>query len=74
LVIENQAIRDSLVQYSWNQPQVNTCSHLLVLCRITNIDNNYVDKYLETMSKVRETPKENLVAYEDRVKGYLNTL
>jgi hypothetical protein len=26
------------------------------------------------MSKVRETPKENLVAYEDRVKGYLNTL
>lgn len=74
LVIENQAIRDSLVQYSWNQPQINTCSHLLVLCRITNIDNNYVDKYIETISKVREIPKENLVAYEDRVKWYLNTL
>lgn len=74
LVIENQSIKDSLVQYSWNQPQINTCSHLLVLCRITNLDDNYVDKYIDTMSKVRETPKENLVAYEERVKWYLNNL
>ncbi|NDK08986.1 NAD(P)H-dependent oxidoreductase [Candidatus Gracilibacteria bacterium] len=74
LVIENQDIKDSLVQYSWNQPQINTCSHLLVLCRIINLDNNYVDKHIENLSIIRKTPKENLEAYEDRVKGYLNTL
>lgn len=74
LVIENQDIKDSLVQHSWNQPQINTCSHLLVLCRIINLDNNYVDKHIENLSIIRETPKENLEAYEDRVKWYLNTL
>jgi len=74
IVIENQEIKDSLVEYSWNQPQINTCSHLLVLCRLTEIDDNLVDRYIEKMSEVRETSKEELSWYEQRVKSYINDL
>ncbi|MDD3302706.1 MAG: NAD(P)H-dependent oxidoreductase [Candidatus Gracilibacteria bacterium] len=74
IVIENQEVKDSLVEYSWNQPQINTCSHLLVLCRLTEIDDKLVDRYIEKMSEVRETSKEELSGYEQRVKSYINDL
>ncbi|MFA5916982.1 MAG: NAD(P)H-dependent oxidoreductase [Candidatus Gracilibacteria bacterium] len=74
LVIENQKVKDSLVESSWGQSQISDCSHLLVLCRIINLDDKFVDKNLDAMVEQRGTSRENLVGYEQRVKGYLKDL
>lgn len=36
-VVDDQAMKEKLVAAAWNQPQVSTCSHLLVFCANTDI-------------------------------------
>jgi len=74
LVIENQNVKDSLVESSWGQTQISDCSHLLVLCRITNLDDKYIDEFIDSMATQRWVTKESLLWYEQRIKGYLASL
>ena len=54
LVIDNQAIKDELVQYSYNQQQVADCSHLLVLCRETGVTDEFIDEYVKRTATLRD--------------------
>lgn len=74
LVIEKQSIKDSLVEHSWGQSQISDCSHLLVLCRVANLDESSMDKHLDNIWKVREVSKESLSWYEQRVKWFFLTI
>ncbi len=74
LVIEKQNVKDSLVESSWGQTHISECSHLLVLCRITNLDDKYIDRFIDSMAKQRWVTKESLLWYEQRVKWYLASL
>jgi nitroreductase len=47
---------------------------LLVLCRITNLDDKYIDRFIDSMAKQRWVTKESLLWYEQRVKWYLANL
>ena len=47
LVIKDQKIKDTLQPLAYFQPQISTCSHLLVLCIETNIDEKIVDSYFD---------------------------
>ena len=37
-VIEDAETKEKLLPHSWNQPQVTSCSHLLVFCADTDLD------------------------------------
>jgi nitroreductase len=50
MIITDQKVKDELQKISWNQPQVGTCSHLLVFCADTHISSN-IDK-IEKVVKV----------------------
>src|SRR3989344_3066017 len=48
VVITDQTTKEILQPLSWNQPQIMSCSHLLIFCADTNIEKN-IEKLGEKM-------------------------
>ncbi|MEM0473415.1 MAG: NAD(P)H-dependent oxidoreductase [Candidatus Aenigmatarchaeota archaeon] len=71
-IIEDDEIKKKLMPASYNQPQVETCSHLLVLCADTDVEKN-VDKVTELMIK-EGVEKDKANAYSKMVKSFLKSL
>jgi len=65
LIIENQKIKNDLVQYSWGQKQVSDASHVLVFCIESVINKAYIKEYYDRVKSIRNTPDEILQKYED---------
>lgn len=64
MIIENQEVKDSLVQYSWGQKQVSEASHVLVFCIVNVINKAYIKEYYNRVKDIRNTPDEILQKYE----------
>ena len=71
LVIRNSELRQQLQKHAWDQSQVTDASHLVVLAIKQGIDTDDVDRYIDRVSKVRDTPKDKLSGLENAIKGYL---
>ena len=63
MVISDEATKQKLLPASWNQPQITTCSHLLVFCADTNIAEN-IDK-LENLFKQNNIPTDYIKIMRD---------
>ena len=60
VVLSDKGLQASLVEHSYNQPQVAQASHLLILCTETNIDADYIGSYFNRIKQVRGTSDEIL--------------
>lgn len=60
LVISNKEIQQQLTEFSMNQQQVSTASHVLVICTEKNIDENFITAYFDRVKNLRDTPDEVL--------------
>ncbi len=65
LIIENQEIKDRLVELSWGQKQVSNASHVLVFCIHKSINTSYIKKYYKRVKEVRNTSDDILNKYEN---------
>ena len=65
-VITDHATKEKLAPFSWNQPQITTCSHLLVFCANTDIMHNILklEKMLDPQAQ----------GYVDMMKGFAQSL
>ena len=70
-VIRNQELRQQLQKHAWDQSQVVDASHLVVLAIKKGIDTDDVDRYVDRVAQVRDTPKDKLSGLENAIKGYL---
>ncbi|MFC2134735.1 NAD(P)H-dependent oxidoreductase [Bacteroidota bacterium] len=66
-VVTDQETKEKLLPFSWNQPQVTTCSHLLVFCADTNVTE--LINRLEKQTLEAGVLKEKVKAYVDIMKG-----
>lgn len=78
-IVTNQNIKDLLVPKSWNQTQVGDCSHLVIFTTKKSMDEDYIQKYIETISSQRNVPLETLDGYKkmmtmDLTKGQRSTM
>lgn len=64
VVIENEVTKNALVPLTMGQPQVNDCSHVLVLCIEEVMTSEYIKKYFNKVENVRNTPREILEPFE----------
>ncbi|PIR26701.1 MAG: NAD(P)H-dependent oxidoreductase [Deltaproteobacteria bacterium CG11_big_fil_rev_8_21_14_0_20_42_23] len=71
LVVESVELRKKLTPASWNQTQVEDCSHFVVLTALTSLTKEYVENYIKRISNVRGTEKEKLQAYQTRIENSL---
>ena len=60
VVLSDKKLQKELVPHSYNQPQVEQASHLLVLCIEKNVDGTYISSYFDRVKQVRGTSDEVL--------------
>jgi nitroreductase len=78
LVIQNKALRESLVPHTWNQRQVADCSHLVVMAVKKDITEADIDGFINRMVEVRGGTADALVGYRKMLigthsQGYMTT-
>lgn len=74
IIVENSETREKLQAHSWNQSQITQASHLLVFARVKNIDDNYIDNFLNNNSKITLSTREQLSGYENMMKWYFSNM
>ncbi len=70
-VVKNPDLRQQLLANSWNQSQVVDASHLVVLAIKTSVDDAEVDRYIRSISDIRQAPLESLEGFGKVIKGFL---
>ncbi len=65
VVVTDPELRRKLQGHSWHQPQVVDASHLVVLCALKNVDQEYIERYIAHMAEVRAVPMEALAGFRD---------
>lgn len=69
IIIENPALRESLLLHAYHQRQVVDASHLLVICIQENVQDHDVVDYYENIKDIRKTSEDILKPYrEDLIK------
>lgn len=68
-VVTNQDIKDKIQAVAWNQPQVGSCSHLIVFAASTNVMDNK-EKLFTLMSGGNPEVRAKLKGYEDMMTGF----
>ena len=69
-VVTDEETKKKLSAASMEQPQINTCSHLLIFCADTDLSGK-AEKITQLMKKVG-VPEENLKQFQDVMNIFLN--
>ena len=69
-IVTDQEKKDAIQAASWNQPQVGTCSHLIVMCARNDLIA-VKDEYFDAMSGGNAEVRANLKGFEDMVTGFI---
>lgn len=71
LVITNDELREKLKPFCWNQPQITTCSHLVIV--LAGIENLKVESgVVESQLMRRDLPKDKLDAFIELYASHLS--
>lgn len=69
-IVTNQEKKDAIQAASWHQPQVGSCSHLIVMCARNDL-MAVKDEYFDAMSGGNEEIRTSLSGFEQMVTGFL---
>lgn len=73
VVVEDAETREKLKAAAYGQTQITDASQVIVFAAETNLDEAYVDKYLDEVVKVRQIARENLEGYKGMMLGSINS-
>lgn len=74
LVSDKDAIKKKLYNPTFHQPQIQTCSHNIILCAKTNVNSDYVDSYITHMANERGIETKELYAFREMCMRYLTSM
>lgn len=69
LVIQDQPLREKLRAASWNQRQVTECSHYVILSGRVEVDEAYVERYIQSVVSARGVAIESLAGLRKSILG-----
>jgi nitroreductase len=69
LIVQNKDIRKKLTPLSWNQTQVEDCSHFVVFATMSKMTEEHVKKFIQKTAEVRSMDPKNLQGYQDMMIG-----
>ncbi len=73
VIITDPAIKAQLPAISWNQQQPQDCSHMIVLAARKNMDESYVNRYMESVVETRRLPAEAVAGYRKVLVSTVNS-
>lgn len=68
LVIEKTELKNKLLPHAFNQPQIATCSHLLVICIDTEINGDTIDERFDLEKEIRGTTEDIVGDFRKQLK------
>lgn len=68
-VINNQELKNELRTVSFDQPQVSDCDYLFVFAINTNIDDEYLDQFINNIAETRELATSDLEGMRQAISG-----
>lgn len=71
VVVESSELRQKLLPYARNQTQVVDASHLLILCRRTDVNTDFVQRYFDDMASTRNIDISSLEWYKNMILWFL---
>ncbi len=73
VIVKDEDVKNSLVEACYNQNQVSTCSHLIVLARKNTVDQGFIDAYIDRIAEVKQLEKSSsqLTNFSNMVGGTL---
>lgn len=74
IVITDQAVKESLLEHSWSQGQVTSCSHLVVLTALRDIGESDVDKLIIDTHQKRGGELSTLDPYKGMMNGFMSQM
>lgn len=69
LVIQNKDLQQDLMKASYNQKQVGTASHVLVICIEKKVGKAFIEKYFQYVKDIRNTPDDILHPFRESLIG-----
>ena len=66
-VISDEETKAKLKPAAWNQSQITDASHLFVFAGLKKLDENYIDSYVENISKIRDIQVQDLSALKEKL-------
>jgi nitroreductase len=73
IVVKDEGLRLQIKDASWGQTQTTDASHLLILAIKKEVDETYVDKFINIVSTTRGVDVINLEGYSQMMKGAIKT-
>ncbi len=69
VVVKDKPLQQELMAASYNQKQVGTASHVLVICIEKTVGKTFIENYFKTVKDVRQTPDEILHPFRESLVG-----
>ncbi len=73
VVVTDQSIKEQLPTISFSQRQPADCSHLVVICRLNQMSDEYVHQYVDYMAQTRNLPLEAVAEIRQRMLGFVQS-
>jgi nitroreductase len=73
IVIKDPEVKDKLKSSAFGQPQITDSSYLLVFAYRTDIDQAYLDKFIENNSKTRNKPIKEFDGLKEMIQNSVLT-
>ena len=64
IVLKNKELQLKMQSAAFNQSQVSTASHVLIICIEKTIDKAFIDAYFEQMRKIRPNQEDGISSYQ----------
>lgn len=74
LIIRDLELRKKIEQIAWKQKQITECSHVITLCKLKDMDEMYVKKFIKQTADTRKMNVDALAGYEQMMLGFLKNL
>lgn len=69
VVVKNKELQQQLMSASYNQKQIGTASHILVICIERSVGKDFIENHFKTVQDIRKTPEEILHPYRESLIG-----
>jgi len=71
VVVTDPVIKKELVAVSYNQQQPADCSHLVVISRVSKVDENYLQRYVDFAASERSMSDDKKAAMKAMMAGFV---
>lgn len=73
VVVNEESIKNKMVEYCYGQEQVKGASQVLAICIQNEVSEADVDNYFDTVVKIRNTSESILGKYRKELKDFVNS-